>query len=126
MKKTQNINKAINKHWTIQDVSSKLGLPKSTIRFWEKEFSEYLAPVRTAGGQRRYIEKDIEIISKINQYKHLGLSLSDILGRLVEHNIPDNDLSVKVIKQLADHIAGAVHKEIIHFFKERHIPKQGN
>ena len=29
------------------------GVETHTIRYWEREFSEFLQPVRTAGGQRR-------------------------------------------------------------------------
>ncbi|MFN3821973.1 MAG: MerR family transcriptional regulator, partial [bacterium] len=37
------------------------------IRFWEREFSDFLIPIRTIGGQRRYDKGDVEIIQKINQ-----------------------------------------------------------
>lgn len=52
----------------IKQVSQKLELPISTIRFWQKEFDEFVQPERTNGGQRRYSEKDIEILSRIKAH----------------------------------------------------------
>ena len=36
------------------------GIEIHTIRYWEKEFCEYLNPNRTEGGQRRYLSEDIQ------------------------------------------------------------------
>ncbi len=51
----------------IKEVSSEVGVPVSTIRFWQKEFSRFVAPARTNGGQRRYSEKDIELLKYIKE-----------------------------------------------------------
>ncbi|MBM3325909.1 MAG: MerR family transcriptional regulator [Calditrichaeota bacterium] len=53
--------------FSISQVNALTGVPRSTIRFWEKEFSEFLTPLRSAGGQRRYDRKTVEIIDKINR-----------------------------------------------------------
>ncbi len=50
---------------SIGDVSKITGLPTHTIRYWEKEFAEFLAPERTLGHQRRYDEIDIQNIEEI-------------------------------------------------------------
>ncbi len=50
---------------SIGDVSKITGLPAHTIRYWEKEFTDFLTPNRTPGQQRRYDERDIEIIEEI-------------------------------------------------------------
>ena len=50
---------------SIGDVSKITGLPAYTIRYWEKEFLVFLRPDRTSGLQRRYSERDIEIIEEI-------------------------------------------------------------
>ena len=54
-------------HYSISQVNALTGVPKSTIRFWEKEFKDFLEPIRTAGNQRRYDRKTVETIEKINQ-----------------------------------------------------------
>lgn len=53
--------------YSISQVHALTGVPKSTIRFWEKEFSEFLNPLRSVGNQRRYDRETVETISKINQ-----------------------------------------------------------
>lgn len=52
----------------IGDVSKICGIPVHTIRYWEREFEEFLCPTRTAGKQRRYQDADI---AKILQIKKL-------------------------------------------------------
>ncbi len=53
--------------YKIKDVSEKVGVPVSTIRYWQKEFSEFVSPVRTKGGQRRYTESDMGVFSSIKE-----------------------------------------------------------
>ncbi len=52
--------------YSIAQVNAITGVAKPTIRFWEKEFSEFLNPLRTQGNQRRYNRADIEMIERIN------------------------------------------------------------
>jgi len=54
------------KTYSIGQVNAITGIPKPTIRFWEKEFKEYLRPYRTSGNQRRYDEEMVSKIEKIN------------------------------------------------------------
>lgn len=50
---------------SIGDVAKITGLPAHTIRYWEREFTEFCSPNRTPGHQRRYCERDIEVIEEI-------------------------------------------------------------
>ena len=61
-------NSTINhiKLYSISQVNALTGVPKPTLRFWEKEFEDFLEPLRTAGNQRRYDEEAIENIKRIN------------------------------------------------------------
>ncbi len=52
------------KYFTIGEVSEKLGLSTSLIRFWESEF-EVLNPKKNKKGLRKYTLKDIDIIQQI-------------------------------------------------------------
>lgn len=54
------------KEFSIDNVHMLTGIPKSKIRFWEKNFSDYFKPSRTSGGRRRYTAEDLEKLSKIN------------------------------------------------------------
>ncbi len=56
--------------FTINDVSKVTGVPVHTIRFWEKDFKNYLKPGKTPGGQRRYCLRDIRIIEKIKYLRY--------------------------------------------------------
>ena len=64
MAKTATISEVL---YSISQVNALTGVPKSTIRFWEKEFKEFLAPLRTAGNQRRFDRQSVETIERISQ-----------------------------------------------------------
>ncbi len=51
--------------YRIQEISSKINVPISTIRFWQKEFIEFINPEKTNGGQRRYSNEDLSTLSQI-------------------------------------------------------------
>ena len=60
------INTNPAKLYSISQVNALTGVPKPTLRFWEKEFQQYIEPLRTPGNQRRYDEHTIDNIQKIN------------------------------------------------------------
>jgi len=43
------------------------GVEVHTLRYWEREFAEYLGPRRTEGGQRRYRPEDIHTVFAIKR-----------------------------------------------------------
>jgi len=47
---------------------NKIGIKPHTLRYWEKEFSDFLKPYRSKGGHRRYREDDLKTLLEI---KHL-------------------------------------------------------
>lgn len=49
----------------IKDISQRLEVPVSTIRYWQKEFADLIMPQRTDGGQRRYTDDDCVLFSRI-------------------------------------------------------------
>jgi DNA-binding transcriptional MerR regulator len=53
---------------SIKEASRLSGVPAYTLRFWEKEFLDFLKPPRTEGGQRRYDQESLEMVERI---KHL-------------------------------------------------------
>lgn len=57
--------------YRIHEVSKKLEVPESTIRYWETEFSEIIRPKRTHGGQRRYSQRDLDQLLQIRKLLHL-------------------------------------------------------
>ena len=63
--------------YTIGEMSKKLGIPASTLRYYEKE---QLLPCveRTTGGIRMFKESDLEFLRIIHCLKKAGVSISGI------------------------------------------------
>ncbi len=63
--------------YTIGWMSKKLGIPASTLRYYEKE---QLLPCveRTTGGIRMFKESDLELLNIIHSLKKAGVSISGI------------------------------------------------
>lgn len=71
--------------YRIGDVADILGIPASTLRFWEKEFT-IIKPVRNAKNTRLYTPKDIETIKMIHYLvKEKGLKL-DAAQAMIRRN----------------------------------------
>lgn len=63
------------RYYRISDVVELLGLPASTIRYWESEFPA-LRPKRSQGGVRLYTPSDIEVLRVIRfLIKDKGLTM---------------------------------------------------
>lgn len=43
------------------------GVEIHTLRYWETEFADFLIPIRTQGGQRRYRPQDIQTVFTIKR-----------------------------------------------------------
>jgi len=55
------------KRLTSTEVSEQLGVPRSTLRYWEKEFEEFLNTQEGKGKHRRYGPREIEILKEIKE-----------------------------------------------------------
>jgi DNA-binding transcriptional MerR regulator len=58
----------IDKKRSIGDAAKEVGVVEHVLRFWEKEFCEYIQPVLGAGGRRYYYNDDIAILLTIKKY----------------------------------------------------------
>lgn len=71
---------------SIDQVSQLTGVKKTTLRYWEKEFSDYLKPDRTETQRRQYSLEEVEKVSVLKQlieeekYKSAGVRLKLGLG----------------------------------------------
>jgi len=107
---------------TIQQVSLKFNIPKSTLRFWESELDGIVFPLRTRGGQRRYNTEHICIINKIKKLSDEGLSLVEIKKKLnsgVRENT--NNSNSNKIDLLANRVAEVVKAEVHRFFENEEL-----
>ena len=91
---------------TIGQASKDLGLPVSTIRFYEKEFGGYLKLPKTPGGHRRFFPEDVEKLRRIHRLVHeQGRSLKDVKLTLMSDRDPlhmrkELDLLLEVFENL--------------------------
>ncbi len=91
---------------SIGEVSERVNIPVSTIRFYEKEFGSYLEVLKTAGGHRRFRGEDVEKLKYIHALIHgQGRSLKEVKAALVSDRDPvllrkDLDLLLEVFETL--------------------------
>lgn len=52
---------------TIDQVSQLTGVRKSTLRYWEKSFEEFLKPARTLSNRREYTMDDLDVVQTIKR-----------------------------------------------------------
>ncbi len=98
---TINMEELTKKFYKIGDVAELLQLPQSTIRFWEKEFSE-LRPRRNSGGSRQYTPADIEQLRIIRfLIRDKGLTIDGAREHL-RRNRRDLERKHEVVKRLKD------------------------
>jgi DNA-binding transcriptional MerR regulator len=50
---------------TIDQISQLTGVRKSTLRYWEKSFDDFLKPARTQSNRREYTMEDLDRIQAI-------------------------------------------------------------
>ena len=104
--------------FSIQHLSLKLKIPKSTVRFWEKEFKGVLVPLRTKGGQRRYTREHISMIEEIKKLREMGVNLTEIHAHLMKnHRSRMDNLNPNKIDFLANRVADIVKAEVYGFFQ---------
>lgn len=96
---------------SIGQVSQEVGLPISTVRYYEKEFGSYLQLLKTPGGHRRFRPEDVEKLKRIHALVHTsGLTLKDAKTKLVSDRDPvlmrrDLDLLLEVFETLvSEHV----------------------
>ena len=89
------------KYYSIREVADKLKVPQSTLRFWEKEIHN-LQPGKSAGGTRRYVQKDIDLLKQIKfLIEDQHLTLAGVNERLASHRDID-EKRMMVIEKLKE------------------------
>jgi DNA-binding transcriptional MerR regulator len=89
------------KYYSIREVADQLKVPQSTLRFWEKEI-HILQPGKSAGGTRRYVQKDIDLLKQIKfLIEDQHLTLAGVNERLATHRDID-EKRMKVIEKLKE------------------------
>ncbi len=85
--------------YKIKDVAEIIGVPQSTLRFWESEFPE-ICPVRGTGNFRRYTRADIEKLRAVHYLvKVRGLKI-DAARRQLRTNMHALSREMDTIRRL--------------------------
>ncbi len=70
---------------TIDQVSQLTGVRKSTLRYWEKAFEEFLRPARTHTNRREYTMEDLDRVKTIKRLlEEEHLTAAGVRMRLVK------------------------------------------
>jgi DNA-binding transcriptional MerR regulator len=106
------------RHFSIGQVHAITGIPKPTIRYWEKEFGDFLQPLRTTGNQRRYDEEVIADLEKINYLvKVQGYTIEgarrklDLLCKIEKTDAPSSDPIAELAKAMSEYLLKKLAKE---------------
>lgn len=103
---------------SIQQISRKFDIPKSTIRFWEKELDGLIVPNRTSGGQRRYTVENAAMIGRIKDLREKGFCLAEIKRNLAfSEKLPSRSQELKNIDRLAERLSEVIKNEVYQFLK---------
>ena len=106
------------KLFSIGQVNAITGIPKPTIRYWEKEFRDYLEPLRTTGNQRRYNETAIADLEKVNYLvKVQGYTIEgarrklDLLRKIEKSEVPPSDPIAELARAMSEYLLKKLAKE---------------
>lgn len=104
--------------YSIGQVNAVTGIPKPTIRYWEKEFNDFLHPLRTTGNQRRYDEHGIAELEKINYLvKVQGYTIDgarrklELLSKIESSEVPPSDPIAELARAMSEYLLKKLAKE---------------
>lgn len=89
------------KYYKISEVAEMLGIPASTLRFWERSFT-VIKPKRNDHGTRFYTRADIEKISMVHYLvKEKGLKL-DAAQEMIRRNPQGTEQRHRTVARLKE------------------------
>ena len=86
-------------YYKMREAAEIIGVPQSTLRYWEKEFSD-LKPRRSASNQRTYSPADLEMLQIIHYLLHIkGMKIEAAKEQM---RVNKNNISkkLKVVEKL--------------------------
>ncbi len=100
-------------YYTIGEVAEKFTVTASLLRFWESEFP-MLKPKKNKKGDRRYTEKDLEVIQTIyHLVKEKGYTLQGAkeMIRTKSHQPPEKTVVIESLENLKSFLK-QLHKQL--------------
>lgn len=93
-------NKDLKLFYSISEVAAMIGESESLLRFWEKEFSQYIKPNKAGRNIRQYRHEDIENIKMIHHLvKECGMTLQGARQRL-KNNKDKTQNNFEIVQRL--------------------------
>ncbi|MEY4710181.1 MAG: hypothetical protein RIS28_1313 [Bacteroidota bacterium] len=95
------MEKTTKKYIKIGEAAAIIGVPASTLRFWEKNFPQ-IKPMKNKKGDRFYTEKDLDVLKEIHYLSHnKGQRLSQV-SKTVKRNTDGMSPQAKLVQELRD------------------------
>lgn len=95
-----NLNKDLKQFYTISEVAKMFDLNETTLRFWEKEFPQQIAPKKGARNVRHYTKDDLEKIRVVNNLVRVrGLKIA-AARELLKKNKEGQSQQTEVVDRL--------------------------
>jgi DNA-binding transcriptional MerR regulator len=94
-------NRTEKKYVKIGEAAAIIGVPASTLRFWEKNFPQ-IKPLKNKKGDRFYTQKDLDLLKEIHYLSHnKGLKLANV-SKTVKRNDDGISPKMKLVQQLRE------------------------
>ena len=109
------------RYYKIGEVAKAFNVNTSLIRFWEKEFTQFVAPRKNPKGTRSYTDQDIENLKMIyHLLKVQGLTLSG-----AKKKIKDNKTSLLKTTELHSRLSN-IKEELVLLCKGLTLPSDSS
>ena len=93
-------NKDLKLYYSVSEVAQMLGVSKSLLRFWEKEFPQ-ITPKKAGRGIRQYRKEDIDTLKLIyHLVKEQGMTLQGARQRLEVNNKNQTTSNFELLERL--------------------------
>ena len=110
--------------YRIQEVSNLVEVPVSTVRYWQKEFAEFVKPDKTDGGQRRYNDDDLTNLMRIKEILYDSKnSIAQAKQLLRDGKIEEGKIDWKHQTILLTGGTGSFGKHFCQYMMEKYHPK---
>ncbi|MFE5318376.1 MerR family transcriptional regulator [Paenibacillus sp. NPDC056579] len=106
----------MEKHYSIQEVSQKLGIPKDTLRYYDR--IGIVSPSRDGNRYRKYSTNDLIDLMNIQIMQYADFSLDEIKGKFAFHRLGNVDPDYcREVAEFIDAKNAETRKKIAHLEK---------
>lgn len=88
--------------YKIKDVAEFVGVPVTTLRFWEQQFPDHVQPIRNKGKIRYYTPQTIEILRMIKYLLHTRGMKIEVAREELRHNRNNVSRRLKILNILTE------------------------